>query len=152
MATLVAYVRADATLDIPVVPWSWEVTVQDNRWSTVYPQGRSDGKCFHARLIARDGSQPNRAVFVCTGKRNQLDKFATKIANDALAWTMTWDTLGALRADNGATATSVKGKWVDERPHALSGPINAPVDSGPVGNLVGLYARVAGELNEDGES
>lgn len=139
MATLIAFVRADAVIDVPVVPGAWEITQHDNRWSTVYPLGREDGRSFNVRLIARDGSQPQRACFVCTGPAGVLQRLADRIAADGLAWTRTWPTLAVLRADGTAAAIAVRGKWPDERPDAGS-------------TLVALWARMAGALGEDAET
>lgn len=139
MATLVAFVRADAVIDVPLIPGAWELTRHDNRWCTVYPLGREDGRRFHARLIARAAGNPQRALFVCTGAQAMLDALAARIAADALPWTQTWPTLAALRADAGATATAIRAAWPDERPNAGS-------------TLVALWARMAGALGEDAET
>ena len=138
MSALIAYVRADAVLDVPVVPVSWELVQADNRWCAVYPLGRP-GVFFHARLIARASGQPTRAVFVCTGASAVLSRLATQITADGLPWTQTWASLPALRADAGATATAIKAAWPDERP-------------GGTGTLVALWARMAGALSEDAET
>lgn len=151
MSALVAFIRADAVLDVPVVPGSWDVSPESNRWASIYPGGRG-GVFFHARLIARASGNPGRAVFVCTGSPGVLAVLAARIAADGLPWTQTWATLAALRADAGATASAIKAAWPDERPHTWSGPPGAPVDGGPIGTLVALWARMAGFDTEDAET
>jgi hypothetical protein len=150
MSTLIVYTAADATLNIPVVPGGWDLTVEGNRWCTIYPLGIG-GVSFFARLIAR-GTPTTRAVFVCTGSSAVLNRLATYIAGAGLPWAGSWSTLTALRNDSGATAVAIRAAWVDERPHLFSGPIGATVDGGPVGTLVALYARMAGFGTDDGEA
>jgi|SRR6478609_5882287 len=155
MSALLCYVRAQpAPTDAPLVPLAWDVVPESNRWATLYPLGRDarPDVFFHARLIARASGNPQRAAFVCTGPAGVLARLATQIAADSLPWTQTWATLAALRADGGATATAIKAQWPDERPHVWSGPPAAPVDGGPIGTLVALYARMAGFDSEDAES
>lgn len=151
MSTLLAFIRADAALDVPLVPGTWDVAAESNRWASVYPLGRiaSPGVCFYARLIARASGNPTRALFVCTGAPGVLSRLATMIAADGLPWTQTWATLAALRADGGATATAVKAAWPDERRHAFDAQ---GTDLGPVGTLVALYGRMAGFDGEDAET
>lgn len=146
MASLLAFIRADASLDVPVTPQGWDVAPEDNRWATIYPLGRvaRPDVFFHARLIARASNNPGRALFVCTGPGPVLTRLATAIASDALPWSATWASLPALRADAGPTATAIKNAWPDERP--------LDADGNPVGVLVALYARVAGYEAESGES
>jgi hypothetical protein len=151
MSALIALIRADDVLDMPVVPGSWDAEVESNRWATVWPLGRG-GVFFHARLILRQSGNPTRAVFVCTGAAATLSRLATQIAADALPWTQTWASLSALRADAGAVATSIKTAWPDERPHAYTGGPGAYVDGGSVGTLVALYGRMAGFGGEDAET
>lgn len=139
MATLIAFIRADAVLDVPMVPGAWELTQHTNRWCTVYPLGREDGRSFNARLVARASGNPQRAIFVCTGGAAMLTALANRIAADALPWTQTWPTLAALRGDAGATARAIRAAWPDERPDAGS-------------TLVALWARMAGSLGEDAET
>lgn len=139
MSTLIAFIRADPALDVPVVPGTWDLVPESNRWATVYPLGRSDGRFFCARLIARASGNPQRAVFVCVGSAGMLAALAARIAADGLPWTQTWATLGALRADGGATATAIKAQWIDERPSGA-------------GTLVALWARMAGDDADDGET
>lgn len=149
MSALLAFIRAEPSRDVPLVPASWDVTVEDNRWSTLYPLGRDQpGVFFHARLIARASGNPLRAVFVCTGAPGVLQRLADRIAADRLPWTQTWATLAALRADSGATATAIKAAWTDERPHAYDAQ---GADLGPVGVRVALYGRMAGFNAEDAE-
>lgn len=138
MSALIAFIRADPALDVPIVPAQWDVSIESNRWATLYPAQRG-GVFFHARLIARASGNPGRAVFVCTGAPGVLAVLAARIAADALPWTQTWATLAALRADAGATATAIKAAWPDERP-------------GGVGTLVALWARMAGFDTEDAET
>jgi hypothetical protein len=144
MSALLAFIRADATRDVPVVPGTWEVVVEDRRWSSVYPLGRADGRFFSARLIARQSGTPTHAMFVCTGPSAMLTRLANQIGTDGLGFTQTWPSLPALRADAGATATAIKAAWPDERPLDGSGT--------PVGTLVAHYARVAGFGTEDAET
>jgi hypothetical protein len=151
MSALLAFIRADPTLDMPLVPGSWDVIVESNRWATIWPQGRG-GIFFHARLIARQSGTPTHALFVCTGAANVLTALANQIAADGLGFTQTWANLPALRADAGATATAAKAAWPDERPHTFSGTNTAPVDGGPIGVLVALYGRMAGFNAEDAET
>ena len=99
MSTLIAFIRADLTLDdTPVLPASWQRTIESDRWTSIYPLGKADGRYFHARLIARAAGNPGRALFVCTGPAPMLTRLAAAIANDALPWTRTWATLAELRA------------------------------------------------------
>lgn len=99
MSSLIALIRADAVLDAPAVPQSWQRQVESNGWTSVYPLGKADGRFFSARLILRQAANPTRALFVCTGPAAMLDRLATAIAADALPWTKTWATLAALRTD-----------------------------------------------------
>lgn len=138
MATLIAYIRADPSIDTPVVPVTWEVSVENNRWTTLYPLGRG-GVSFFARLIARTSGTPTRALFICTGGTVVLNRLASQIATDGLPWTQTWTNLPALRADAGALAVAIRAAWPDERP-------------GGLGSLVGLYSRMASFPSDDGES
>lgn len=139
MSSLIAFVRADAVLDVPVVPGTWDLVQESNRWSSIYPLGRADGRCFYARLIARQSGQPTHALFACVGPAAMLTRLANQIAADGLGFTQTWPTLAALRADGGAVALGIKAAWPDERP-------------GGVGTLVALWARMEGFDAEDGES
>lgn len=141
MSALLAFIRADAVLDVPVTPGSWDVVPADNRWCAAYPLGRvaRPDVFFHARLIARASGNPGRALFVCTGPAAVLSRLATQIAADGLPWTQTWASLPALRADAGTTATAIKAAWPDERP-------------GGTGTLVALWARMAGFNAKDAET
>lgn len=153
MSTLIVLVRADAVLDAPVIPGSWERQVESNRWSTCYPLGKDHADVFfHARLMLRQAGNPQRAVFVCTGPAAVLQRLADAIASDGLAWTRTWASAAALRADGGAIAQAVKAAWVDDRQRPNTGTLEAPVLVAPIGQLVALRARMAGYDGEDGES
>jgi hypothetical protein len=145
VAALIALIRAEASRDAPMIPGSWDCTVGPDRWSVIYPLGRvaSPGVFFHARLVLRDGTNPQRAVFVCTGPRAVLDRLANAIAADALAWTRTWLTLAALRADASAPAVAIRNAWPDERPRDANG--------NPIGASVAHFPRVAGFEAEDAE-
>lgn len=143
MSAILAYIRADAVQDAPLVPASWDRQPCSNRWCVIYPNGRG-GVFFHARLIARASGNPGRALFVCTGAAGVLTALANQIAADGLPWTQAWASLAALRADGGALATAIKAAWPDERPRDGSG--------NPVGTLVALWARMAGALAEDAET
>jgi len=147
VSTLLAFVRANTAVDpigglvadVPIVPGTWDVVVESNRWSSIYPLGRVGGPCFFARLIARQSGQPGRAMFVCIGPAVMLTRLANQIASDGLGFTQTWANLAALRADGGAVALGIKAAWPDERP-------------GGAGTLVALWARMAGLDSEDGET
>lgn len=140
MATLLALIRADAApLDAPVVPVAWTRVVEADRWCSVYPLGRVDGRHIHMRLVLRDAGTPTRAVFVCTGPASMLTRLADRIAADGLPWTRTWATLAALRADGSAAAVAVRAAWPDERPRGA-------------GTLVAHWRRMAGSLAEDAET
>lgn len=149
--SLLAYIRAHATLDQPLVPASWDVTQEASRWSSVYPLGRtSTDVSFHARLmIRRTGFTPHRGLFACVGTPAVLQALADRIAADALAWTRTWATLAAFRADTVPAIVALRGEYPDERPRLWSG--DPPVDGGPIGTLVALHARMAGFDDDDGE-
>lgn len=149
MSTLIALIRAEAGRDVPVVPGSWELLAESNRWASIYPLGRDQGAVmFCARLMFRQAAQPTRALFVCTGPAAVLSRLADAIAADGLPWTQTWASLAALRADAGVIATAVKAAWPDERPRTNAGTLAAPV----MGSVVTLPARMAGALSEDAES
>lgn len=148
--TLLAYIRAHATLDQPLVPGSWAITQEASRWASVYPLGRPGPVC-HAKLIARTSGNPTRAMFVVTGAPAVLQYVADLIAADALPWTRTWASLAALRADVGAVAVGIRAAWPDERRRAWSGPPGALIDGGPLGTLVALHFRMAGFDDDDGE-
>ena len=142
-SSLVALIRAEAApSSAPVVPGSWDVTHEDAGWSSVYPLGRADGRCFHARLLGRTAAL--RGVFVVLGSPALLQALSDRIAADALPWTATWPGIAALRADSGASAVAVKAAWQDDRPR----------DEGdqPIGTLVAMRAAMAGFTDDDGEA
>lgn len=152
MSTLIALIRAELGRDVPVVPGSWELVPEDNRWSSIYPLGKDQpAVVLHARLMLRQAGQPQRALFVCTGPAQVLSRLSTAIAADGLPWTQTWASLAALRADAGLVASAVKSAWPDDRPRANTGTLASPVLV-PVGNVLALPARMAGALDEDGET
>lgn len=152
MSALLAYIRAHATEDRPLVPASWDVVIEADRWVTLYPAGREarPDVYFHCRLVVRDPSFATgataRAVFVCTGARAVLDRLADRIASDALPWTLTWTTLAALRAQAGVVATRLRNAWPDERPRDGQDPPQ------PIGTLVAHWRRMADFDAEDAES
>jgi hypothetical protein len=139
MATLLAYIRAHATDNAPLVPVQWDRLIEDDGWATIYPLG-SEARpdvFFHARLVLRHPSDPNRALFVCTSDRAaMLQHLADRIAEDDLAWTRTWARLPLLRADATALAVALRAAWPDERPRDEGG--------NPVGARVAHYARMTG--------
>ncbi len=152
--TLLCYVRAHATLDQPLIPGSWDVTQEANRWCTIYPLGRvaRPDVSFHCRLmIRRSGFTPHRALFVCVGLPTVLQHLADRIAADGLAFTRTWASLAAFRADAVAAIVTLRSEFPDERPHLWTGPPGALVDGGPIGTLVALHSRMAGFGDDDGE-
>ncbi len=136
--TLLAYVRAEVSVAAPLVPASWDRTLEDNRWCTIYPAGRDN--FFQARLTARNLTLLQRAFFVCVGPPVMLQHLADAIAGDALPWTQTWADLPTFRADLLPLATAIRAEWPDER-HPAS----------PGGLLVRLHARLAGFQDDDAE-
>jgi hypothetical protein len=144
MGAILAYIRAEADIDAPMIPASWWRTIESSRWVTIYPLGREarPDVMFHARLIMRHPSFPGRALFICTSPSAAiLAHLADRIAADALSWTRTWSTLAELRADATTLATQIKAAWPDERPRDAEGQ--------PIGTLVAHLRRMAGL---DGES
>lgn len=145
MAALLAYIRAEPDLDLPLIPLSWSYTLEPDRWATIYPLGRDQPNVFfHARLVMRHPSFPQRAIFICTGPRVVLDRLAERIASDGLAFTRTWLTLQALRDDVTTIAQQIRAAWPDEREHDTSGI--------PIGPLVAHHRRMASFLSESAET
>lgn len=150
MSALIVYVRAHATEDRPVAPASWDVVVEADRWSSIYPLGRVARRdvFFHCRLATRDPSFPSgstaRGVFVCTGGQQSLDLLSAQIALDALPWTLSWTAITQLRGQAGATAARLRTSWPEERPLNSLG--------NPVGTRVAHWRRMAGFHAEDAES
>ncbi len=141
--TLICYVRANDTLDQPLVPASWDVIPEDSRWCSVYPLGREARPdiYFHCRLmVRRTATTPDRGLFVCVGTPAVLQHLADRIAADGLAFTLTWPSLAALRADATPAVVTLRSEYPDERP------------TGDAGTVVRLFARMAGWLDDDGES
>lgn len=125
---LIAYVRRDDSRE-----------VEADRWFTLYPLTRSEPNAFfHARLMVQHPTL-TRAVYVCIGPALVLARLADRIAEDGLAWTLTWPDLQALRADSRVNVSALREAWIDERPE------------GDTGNRVRLFARVAGYSDDDAE-
>lgn len=149
MPALLAYIRAESTtIDAPFVPATWDKVYEDNRWSTLYPLGRESRPdvCFHARLMLRNPSLPQRAFFICIGTRSILDLLAARITVElaTFPWFRTWLTLPLFRADAATIASELRAAWPDERPRDASGT--------PIGVLVALHRRMAGFASEDAET
>jgi hypothetical protein len=142
MAALIAYIRAETDIASPLIPASWDRTIEDARWVTLYPLPEV---MFHARLVMRHPSFPGRALFVCTSPSAViLQHLADRIAADGLSWTRTWATLAALRADASTLAMQIKDAWPDERPLDAEGQ--------PIGTLVAHLRRMAGLDGESAEA
>lgn len=121
---------------IPVVPAGWDAAYEDNNWCTIWPLGRvARPEVFvHAWLAVRDIA-PNQArgCWVVIGPDVFIDALKPRVTR----W---WETLAALRADNGAIAVGIKDAWRDER---------RPGDSG---ERVRLLTRIAGFQDDDAET
>jgi hypothetical protein len=140
--TLIAYIRAQADADAPMIPGTWSLVEESNRWAAIYPLGRiaRSDVSFHARLLVRrTGFTPHRGLFVCVGAPVVLQALADRIAADGLPWTKTWATLAALRSDLTEPAVTLKTSYPDERPE------------GDSGERVRLFARMAGFADDDAE-
>jgi hypothetical protein len=114
--------------------------VETNRWTTIWPLGRvaNPGVFLHARLLFSHPSLP-RGLFVCCAAPAVLQRLTDRIAADALPWTLTWASLGALRTDVTPAVVSMRDQIIDERP------------AGDTGSRARLFARVAGYEDDDGE-
>ncbi len=163
MPSLIAYLRVEpAPSWSPILPPSWEVTIEVPGRITAYPQGRSTPNVrISFALVARDPSFPPRGLFVATGPQGALDALAASVASDALAWTRTWPTLAIFRAEASALVTRLKGAWVDDRRRLQGGTPEAPIDLGPDPAQERYALRTlmaprngadASEQREDGES
>lgn len=138
--SMIVYVRRDDSRNgAPLVPASWELVEESSRWCTVYPLGRSSRDVFfHARLMVAHPTLA-RGVYVCVGQPAILSRLADLIAADALPWSLTWANLGELRADVRGAVQALRDAWPDERPE------------GDAGDVVRLFARMAGWQDDDGE-
>lgn len=121
---------------IPVVPAGGDVAYEDDGWCTWWPQGRDarPNLFAHCWLAVRD-APPNQArgCWVVIGPAALIDALKPRVTR----W---WETLAALRADNGAIATGIKNAWRDDRRAGDASPI------------VGLRHRMAGFLDDDAEN
>jgi hypothetical protein len=148
--TLIAYVRRDDTVadfHTLLVPGSWELLRESDKWATVWPLTRTGSSViggqlrqhrdvfFHVCLMVAHDTLP-RALFVCVGHPFILQQLADMIAADGLAWTRTWSTLAAFRADNTALAVQVRAAWPADH---LDGGVHR------------IMARMAGFEDDDGE-
>lgn len=143
--SLIVYARTHATLDMPLIPASWDAEQSASRWAPIWPLGRvsNPGVFFHARLMIRRASfTPNRGLFVCVGTPVVLAHLANRIASDGLPWTLTWASIAEFRADARPAVAALRAEYPDERPR---------VSDVPVGALLALHARVAGFDDDDGE-
>jgi len=148
--TLIAYVRRDDTdplFPTLLVPGSWTLAYESHQWATVWPLTKVGSSIiggqlrqhndvfFHVRLMVAHDTLP-RALFVCVGHPYILQQLADMVAADGLAWTRTWDTLTAFRADNTALAVQIRAAWPTDH---LDGGVHR------------IMARMAGFEDDDGE-
>ena len=142
--SVIVYVRRDDSRGgAPLVPASWDVIEESNRWSTIYPLGRDRPDVFfHAHIGALHPTLA-RAVYVCVGAPAVLAHLTDLITANALAWTFTWSSLVNLRADQSPTAVALRSYWIDNRRLDENGQ--------GIGEIVCLPGRVAGYQDDDGE-
>lgn len=122
----------------PKVPAGWDVLTESNGWCTIWPGGRTaQGQVIHARMMVQQGAN---GAFILFGPRTWLDQIQALVTNS-------WASIAALRADSGATATTIKAAWLDDRARDSQGVLLAPSDP-----IVALRARMAGFESDDGET
>lgn len=116
----------------PKVPAGWEVIPEADGVASIYTNGRP-GIFVHSVCLLVSG--PN-ALFALFGPRLAIDRIGAISTN-------TWESIAALRADNGAVATQIKSAWIDTRTQAQ---VSAGVP------VVSVCKRVSGFQADDAES